>query len=372
MKPKGLMVIHQFRPISSGAELQAERIAIKLSKLGHSMQVLTQHRDPDSLEEENLQGVQVHRVMFPLAYWIVKNVGHTFRYLVQQRQTYDVIHVHQAFGHAVVSVVVARIFGKKCIIKVACGGSYGDLRVFSDFLGFKWALRILHQVDVIVAISRDVEKELLDWGFSSEQIEYIPNAVNTEYFQRKRPLPDRGKVRFILVGRRTPQKGIDVTLKAVKLLVENGLNNEFEIRFLGLDYPEHDYRVLAHEFGIMDWVEFLPFSEKIIDEYHNAHCLLLPSRGEGLSNVILEASAMELAVIATPVSGTIDVIEDGKNGILVPINSHKALADAMLKIIQQPDLAQLLGENARQNVILNFSLNNTVRKYSNLYRRLCF
>jgi glycosyltransferase involved in cell wall biosynthesis len=371
MKPRGLIFIHQFRPVASGAELQAERLAIKLVEMGHPMQVLTQLRTPDSLAEENFSGVQVHRVQFPLAYTMQDGVE-TFRYLVKQRHTYDVIHVQQAFGHAVVSVIAARSFGKKCIIKIACAGGYGDLSVFSGFEGFGQALEILHQADRVVAISREVEEELLTWGFQAERVIRIPNGVDTQYFQRCQPMPEWKKVRFILIGRRTPQKGIDLALQSAKHLVEQGLDERFEIKFYGFDYPEYDYRAMAQELGVMPWVEFLPHTqpEAMLDVYQSGNCLILPSRGEGLSNALLEAMAVELPIIATAVSGTVDVMEDGQEGLLIPCDSSEALTKAMATIIQKPNLAQRLGQQARHKVVRAFSLESVAQQYSALYHQL--
>ncbi|NJN93630.1 MAG: glycosyltransferase family 4 protein [Anaerolineales bacterium] len=258
MKQRGLIVIHQFRPVASGAELQAERLAMKLVEMGHPMQVFTQLRTPDSLPEENLHGIQVHRVEFPLAYDVKTSVVDTFRYLVQNRHSYDIIHVQQAFGHAVTSVVAARTFGKKCIIKIACAGEFGDLHIFSSIPGFNWAVQVLRQADRIIAISREVEDELQTWGFPVQRICRIPNGVDTHFFQRRYPLQFEKRVRFILPGRRHPQKGIDVALHAIRLLVDQGLGDRLEIKFYGVDYPEHDYYAVARELRVTEWVEFLP------------------------------------------------------------------------------------------------------------------
>jgi glycosyltransferase involved in cell wall biosynthesis len=370
MKPRGMMVIHQFRPIMNGAELQAERLAIKLIERGHPMQVFTELRVPGSLSEEDLQGVQVHRVPFPIAYQVVVNVAETLRYLVQNRHTYDILHVHQAFGHAIVSIVVARVFRKKCIVKIACAGEYGDLSVFSRFVGFQWAIRVLRQADYIVAISREVEAELLRWNFPPKRILRIPNGVDSEFFKRSQPFPPRAPVRFVLIGRRHPQKGIDIALRACKLLAEQDLRGQFEIKLYGDDYREYDYRSLAQELGITDCVEFLPHNPAILDILHLAHGLILPSRGEGMSNVLLECMSFEMPVIASKVSGSVDIVDDGVNGILIPPESRDALADAMATIIRDPDRATRLGQNARQKVMSFFSLDSVAQQYSELYTRL--
>jgi len=365
-----MMVIHQFRPIANGAELQAERLAIRLVQRGHEMQVFTELRVPGSLPEEDLQGVKVHRVDFKMAYRILSGVENTFQYLSKIRKSYDILHVHQAFGHAVVSIIAARIFKKRCIVKIACAGSYGDLLFFSVFPGFKGALSILKQADCIIAISSDVEKELLEWGFSARQIKRIPNGVDTDFYKRERPFPARDPVRFILIGRRTPQKGIDIALHAAQILLKEGFDKEFEIKFYGSDYAEHDYRRMAEELGVTALVEFLPPKDTIRDVYHQAHSLILPSRSEGMPNVVLEGMSFELPVIASRVSGVVDIIDDNVDGILIPSEDPQALADAMKRIIAEPEFATQLGRQARQKVKTEFSLESVAARYSDLYEQV--
>ncbi|MBZ5500375.1 MAG: glycosyltransferase family 4 protein [Acidobacteriia bacterium] len=371
MKPRGLMIIHNFRPGPvGGAELQAERLSAQLVRLGHSMQVLTWLTVPDAPQEETCANVQIHRVPHRLPYWVKCDNAKTFRYLVLHRGTYDLLHVHMAFGHAVVAVIVARCFGKKCIIKIACAGQYGDLCTFSRFERFDKALRILRLADAMVAVSSEVEQELLHYGFQAERIVRIPNGVDATYFRRTQPFPDYRKTRFVLIGRRHPQKGIDTALHAARKLSEKGLRDQFEINLYGPDYPEYDYRAMAEELGVADIVRFFPFEKEILVVYQSSHCLLLPSRGEGLSNTLLEAMAMAMPTIATSVSGTQDVIDDGKNGILIPPDSPDMLAAAMSKIISRPDWANLLGKTARQKVETCFSLESVACRYSELYTKL--
>ena len=183
MLPRVLMVIHQFRPIASGAEMQVERLAGKLVRLGHQVAVLTQRRVPTSLPFEMLNGIAVHRVDFPLSYWTYRDIGKQFRFLIKNRQTYDIIHSHQCFNHAVIDTMAAQWLGKKSILKIACAGEVGDLNVFSQFRGFNLVQNILHQTDALIAISAEIEKELQDYGFPAEHIHRIPNGVDTDEFK---------------------------------------------------------------------------------------------------------------------------------------------------------------------------------------------
>lgn len=224
LRRSSLMIIHNFRPGTvGGAELQAERLALQLAEVGHPMQVLTTLTVPEASLEENVHGVQIHRVEHRLPYWVIRDNAKTFRFLVKHRKSFDVLHVHMAFAHAVLAVVFARNFGKKCIVKIACAGEYGDLSIFSKFDWFQYALQILYQADAMVAVSNEVEKELLDYGFSSNRIVRIPNGVDTNRFKRTKPIFQEDIVHFLLTGRRHPQKGIDILLHAVQLLHERGM-----------------------------------------------------------------------------------------------------------------------------------------------------
>ncbi|MFZ2089336.1 MAG: glycosyltransferase family 4 protein [Desulfobaccales bacterium] len=369
-QPAIMMIISQFRPVASGAELQAERLAYKLAGLGFPMQVLTQHRDPASLPHEVYQGVEIHRCDFPLAYKLDHESALTLNYLIKRHHTFDILHNHQMWGHAVVSTLVARWLGKKNIIKLACAGAWGDLEGFSRFRYAKWGLQVLRMADAFVAVSREIQAELLDHGFAPEKIHLIPNGVDVQEFQRTRGFPANPPQRFILLGRRTPQKGIDTTLHALKILADKGLAKDLEINLYGWDYAEWDYRRLARELEVDRYVNFLPFEDRVLDVYQDAYCLLLPSVGEGLSNVLLEAMSLEMPVIASRVSGTVEVVDHQQNGLLIPPGSPEALAGAMELVLARPDLAFHWGRQARLKVQEHYSLEAVAQKYAQLYHSL--
>jgi glycosyltransferase involved in cell wall biosynthesis len=369
MKTRSLMIIHNFPPGPvGGAELQAERLAVRLVHLGHGVGVVTRQTVPDAPLEEERAGVWIRRLPHPLPYWVRGDHGPTFRFLVRNLGRFDLLHSHMAFGHAVVAIVVARSFRKKAILKIACAGEYGDLHLFSQFDRFDQALSVLHQADSVVAVSSEVERELHRYGFPAERVMRIPNGVDSQYFKRQEK---RIRIeRFVLVGRRHPQKGVDTVLLAARRLKEMGLGGRFVVSLFGDDYPEYDYRALASELGVTDVVEFGPFEKDVRRVYESADCLLLPSRGEGLSNALLEAMAMELPVIATAVSGTPDVVEDGRDGLLIPPDAPEALVAAMTALLESPELGNRLGLEARKKVVSRFSLDVVAQRYSDLYQHL--
>ena len=370
-KPSVMMIISQFRPVASGAELQAERLAYKLAELGFPLQVLTQRLDPTSLANEVFRGVKIHRCDFHLAYNLNSHeAAPTLEYLIKKHHAFDILHNHQIWGHAVVSTLVARWLRKKNIIKLACAGTFGDLEVFSHLRHAKWGLQVLQMADALIAVSREIQSELLQHGFDPKKIHLIPNGVDVQEFQRTRAFSGNPRRRFILLGRRTPQKGIDTALQAVKILADKGLADGLELNFYGWDYSEWDYRQMARELGVEQYVTFLSFEDNVLGVYQGAYCLLLPSVGEGLSNVLLEAMALEMPVIASEVSGTVEVVDHQKNGVLIPPGSPEALASAMELVLTKPELAFELGRQARRKVQEHYSLDAVAQKYAGLYDML--
>ena len=96
-------------------------------------------------------------------------------------------------------------------------------------------------------------------------------------------------------------------------------------------------------------------------------CFVLPSQSEGISNVILEAMASGLPVIATNVGGNGELVEDGGTGLLVPVGDVDAMAHAILKLAGNAATAREMGSRGRQAVENRFSLQAMVRNYQNLY-----
>ncbi len=82
--------------------------------------------------------------------------------------------------------------------------------------------------------------------------------------------------------------------------------------------------------------------------------VVLPTYREGFPNVALEAAAMALPVVATKIPGCVDAVVDGQTGILVPARDAESLAAAMLRLADDPDYRQALGQSGRERVVRDF------------------
>jgi glycosyltransferase involved in cell wall biosynthesis len=95
-----------------------------------------------------------------------------------------------------------------------------------------------------------------------------------------------------------------------------------------------------------------------------------PSHQEGFPNAVLEAMAAGKAVVATAAGGTVEAVEDGRTGILVPPGNPEALAEALLHLLRNPDLAHRMGEAGRARVREEFPVERMVRRCQELYEQL--
>jgi glycosyltransferase involved in cell wall biosynthesis len=116
-------------------------------------------------------------------------------------------------------------------------------------------------------------------------------------------------------------------------------------------------------------VRFLGERSDTAQLMQTADLLVLPSREEGLSNVILEAMGSSLAVVATDVGGSPELIEHGQTGLLVASDDETALADAIQTLLQHEAKRQALGDNARRAAQSNYSIEAMVERTLHIYDR---
>lgn len=196
--------------------------------------------------------------------------------------------------------------------------------------------------DRILTNSSGLRDYVLECGIEPGRVEVIPNAVDPGRFARERKSGKRGGTPTVLfVGRLAEQKGVDVLLRAAaELRRRRGLM--FEIVGDGPDRAKLER--LVRELGLTN-VHFTGRSGRVPESLAEADMLALPSRWEGMPNVVLEAMAARCPVVATDVTGTRDLVRDGVNGLLVPVDDHRALAAGIERLLDADTLAKSLAEN---------------------------
>ena len=191
-----------------------------------------------------------------------------------------------------------------------------------------------------------------DWALRVKPealVRIIPHGSNPEFFAAR---PAFAEKRIAVVGSLFPLKGVDTALRALA----GAADPDTRLIFIGQGYERENLVRLAGELGLANRVDFLgqlPRAD-IIRELERARALLIASRVDTSPNVITEAHACGLPVIGTAAGGIPDMIEDGRDGYLVPVDDHAALAQHIDRLIAEPALARHMGQAGREKVrVLN-------------------
>lgn len=181
----------------------------------------------------------------------------------------------------------------------------------------------------------------------------------------------RGIFKILSIGRLTEKKGFDVLLKACRILKDSGIQFLCQIVYVNGDF-ENEVFQLYDSLKLKDCVQFIPAlpQNEIIRCYAGADCFALPcviagsKDRDGIPVVILEAMAMQLPVVSTPVSGIPEVIENGETGLLVEPGNAGELAQAIQRLHSDPGLRSRLGTTGRNFVTKQFDISSTVDQLS--------
>ncbi len=175
---------------------------------------------------------------------------------------------------------------------------------------------------------------------------------------------------LLFVGRLAEQKRVDDLLKALDLLQH--VRPDLRTWIVGDGPLRSRLEDMAGSFTLRQSgrVSFLGHRDDVPRLVAAADALVLPSRYEGLPNVVLEAMQAGKPVVATAAPGTTEVVVDGQTGLLVPVGDHVALTRALRAVIDDPALARRLGDSGRSRAATEFRADAMVAAFGALYDRL--
>lgn len=194
----------------------------------------------------------------------------------------------------------------------------------------------------------------------------IPNAVYVGKEKELQPWNSGSKM-ICAVGRLSREKGFDNLLKAFTIVTRKA--PEYRLVIYGEGPERESLEKLICNFGLQMSVVMPGQIQDIIHKISCAYLFVLSSRYEGMPNSLLEAMAAGLPCISTDCPmGPRELIQNGINGLLVPVDDEKALADAILKLISNPGLAYGLGQKA-QSVRQTNSADHIALRYLEYFNR---
>lgn len=194
----------------------------------------------------------------------------------------------------------------------------------------------------------------------------IPNGVE---IPQSKPEQSRKSNELLFVGRLTPQKAPFDLLQAYVLLAEDEQLSA-NLTFVGDGELRPELEKTVADLGLQQQVSFAGQVDDVFRRMSESTLLVLPSLWEGMPNVVLEAMASGLPVVATSVDGTKDVIDDGRTGWLVQPGSPTELSTAISEALRSPNLRLEFAERAQTLVMEQFSWPSVVDRYEKLLRSL--
>ncbi|HEY7609886.1 MAG TPA: glycosyltransferase [Alphaproteobacteria bacterium] len=245
-------------------------------------------------------------------------------------------------------------WGKVPYVHIGRLGGYYDLKYFGT-------------CQHLVANTAEIARYIRDHGWPAERVHYVPNFVdgsNTDPEDRAAHDTPADAPLLLALGRFHANKGFDTLLKALVDLPDTYL-------WLAGDGPEEkNLRALAHELDVLPRTRFLAWRTETAPLFAAADAVVVPSRKEPLGNVVIEAWARAKPVVASLSEGPRQLIEAGKNGLLVPIDDAKALAYALRHVIDETPLKRKFGEAGYESYRRSFTEEAVVRQYLELFARV--
>ena len=292
--------------------------------------------------------------------------------LVARLRTHDPELVHVYYGHKAVHYYeMLRAWGGPFVVSF-----HGvDVSKFLDRPAYVATLKkVFANAKLVMARSQSLLDRLILLGCPPEKLRLNRTPIPLEHLQAiPRAAPTNGHWRLVQACRLIPKKGILTALAALKIVIETHPHVKYII--CGEGPLAGKIQRKAAELGVQDHVELRGWmnQEQLLQEYEQAHLFLHPSETtkdadqEGIPNSMLEAMATGLPVVATQHGGIPEAVTDGEDGLLVPERSPELLAEALLRLLNDPGLLTTLSQNAAASVRAHFGSVSQVAAMEDVY-----
>ncbi|MEW6108622.1 MAG: glycosyltransferase family 4 protein [Nitrospirota bacterium] len=376
-----------FHPNLGGPGRQAYTMAAKLSEKGVCLIVLTRKLD---LEIPKIEGVTISPIPTPapgrynllqftflnLLISMIFSLGVLAKLIVYRNQ-YDIVQFYGASLPLLMNLLLIKFLGKKIVAKLSGARPGMEAGSFDGIIFKKLFSKIFSFVDAFIVMSGELRHKLGKEDISKEKIAAIPNGVNINLFysyekekrrELKKYLELSSRMVFIYTGRLAEGKGLEILLGAMKDVLKE--DKTAYLLLLGEGQVKNKLEDKAAAAGISDNICFKGNVNNVHEFLNSADVFVFPSLREGMPNSLLEAMSCGLPVIASKIGGVVDVVEDGKSGILFEPGDVSGLASAMIILLKDKELRQKLGAEARKRAVEDFSIDRVADEYIKLYQKL--
>jgi glycosyltransferase involved in cell wall biosynthesis len=321
---------------------------------------------------------ELHREIAPL-----RDVRATLRLArLIRKERPQILHTHTAKAGAVgrVAALLSGDARPPIIVHTFHGhvlrGYFNPLTAFAFRTLERWLARVS---TVLVAVSPEVRDDLVRLRVAPAS-KFVVVRLGIELEERVRNDPEvrletrrqlgLGADAFLVgwVGRMTAVKRTEDVLKALRLLVDAGV--DAYVCLVGDGPDRDDLERAAQELGVVKRCLFLGYQDDVARFYDAIDVLLLPSANEGTPVSVIEALAARRPAVATRVGGVSDVLRDGVDGFLVEVDDPEALAARLAELAADPERRAEMGAAGRERVLTRYAVERLVDDVDGLYRSL--
>jgi glycosyltransferase involved in cell wall biosynthesis len=396
--PKVCIFTETYYPVVGGGETQAQLLAEGLITYGFSVILLTRRSDASLKKVEQYGELTVHRLS-PVGGGQLKKWGlvlSSLPALIKLRKEYDLIFVSGYRIVGVTAVLLAKLLGKKVVLKADSQGEMsGDffknglarIKMTPASLPFKLFLglrnKIIQRADAFSAISPEIADEMISNGANPQSIYPIPNSVDTNRFQPVKPQEKEAIRRrlglpldhmiAIFTGRLVSYKGLPLLLEVWHKIYDK--HSDVTLLLLGtggLDIHncEAELKNYVKENNLQNTVRFTGAVRNVEEYLQAADVFVFPTEDDALPSSLIEAMACRLPVVTTPVGAIKSIIVNGRNGISISPKNFQQLYDALELVIKSTELSFELGRAGWHTVQEKYSAKNVNKKYVELFTLL--
>jgi glycosyltransferase involved in cell wall biosynthesis len=396
-----------YPPAIGGAQKHAYYLAERLISKGLELSVITRQPVPKGADFERVGEIAIRRVppggqfkgkawkaIGPLLLFVIRIV----HLLWKDRHRYDIVVTSGLKVLPIPAVLVSRLAGKKCIVKVESSMELREDISTESLRRMSWLKRVvllkvvrkirallIRRVDCFIAISSEIREGLIRLGVDAKKIQSIPNGINTARFS---PVPQEKKERLrqqlslpaekvicVYAGRLSAAKGLALLVRIWRKLALK--HQDLFLVLVGsgrgsFDDCESELKAYIHQHRLEPSVAITGEVENVEEYLQAADVFVFPTEYEGLSLALVEALSCGLPTVATKVGAADELICPPENGLVVDPKDQNGMEAAIeWLLLQHREVLTLMGEKARKRVVSEYSIDAVANQYLKLFQTVC-
>lgn len=198
----------------------------------------------------------------------------------------------------------------------------------------------------------------------------IPPAIDTRYFNGERAHTTNASITILSVGRLEWIKGYEFALQSIRVILDSG--RDVHYRIIGDGKYLEALAFCRHQLHLDNHVEFMGgmSQDAVHQNMKQVDIFLHAAVSEGFCNAVIEAQGLQLPVVVSDAGGLTENIEDGVTGYVVPRRNPDAIAEKLLRLMDDPDLRRRMGQAGRERVEQHFKIDEQISAFERLYRQV--